>query len=71
MIKEFVTRWPVIKQILNRADGTGVEAMSEHTLHMRPKNEGAGSGALGLPILCRGLRPRACSSAPLRFLCGT
>jgi len=41
MIKDLVTRWPVIKQFLNRADGTGVEAMSEHTLHMRPKNDGA------------------------------
>jgi formate dehydrogenase major subunit len=41
VIKEFVTRWPVIKQILNRTDGTGVEAMSERTLHMRPKNDDA------------------------------
>jgi predicted molibdopterin-dependent oxidoreductase YjgC len=41
MIKELFTRWPVVKQILNRADGTGVEAMSERTLHMRPKNDGA------------------------------
>jgi len=41
MIKDLVTRWPVVKQILNRADGTGVEAMTNRTLHMRPKNEGA------------------------------
>jgi formate dehydrogenase major subunit len=41
MIKELFTQWPVVKQILNRADGTGVEAMSERTLHMRPKNDGA------------------------------
>jgi formate dehydrogenase major subunit len=41
VIKEFISSWPVIKQILNRADGTGLEAMSEHTLHMRPKNDGA------------------------------
>ncbi|HXO36195.1 MAG TPA: hypothetical protein VN901_27960 [Candidatus Acidoferrales bacterium] len=41
MIKNLITRWPVIKQILNRADGTGVEAMTENTLHMRPKNDGA------------------------------
>jgi len=41
MIKDLVTRWPVVKQILNRADGTGVEAMTDRTLHMRPKNEGA------------------------------
>src|ERR1700691_3497649 len=41
MIKEFIASWPVIKQIAGRADGTGVEAMSERTLHMRPKNDGA------------------------------
>jgi formate dehydrogenase major subunit len=41
VLKELITRWPVVKQILNRADGTGVEAMSELTLHLRPKNEGA------------------------------
>jgi formate dehydrogenase major subunit len=41
MIKDLVSRWPVVKQILNRADGTGVEAMTDRTLHMRPKNEGA------------------------------
>jgi formate dehydrogenase major subunit len=41
VIKDFITSWPVIKQILNRADGTGQEAWSEATRHMRPKNEGA------------------------------
>jgi formate dehydrogenase major subunit len=41
MIKDLITSWPVIKQILNRADGTGEEAWSEHTRHMRPKNDGA------------------------------
>lgn len=41
MIKDLVTRWPVVKQILNRADATGAEAMTARTLHMRPKNEGA------------------------------
>src|SRR6202050_771956 len=41
MIRDLVTRWPVVKQILHRADGTGVEAMSERTLHMRPKNDDA------------------------------
>lgn len=41
LIKDLVTRWPVVRQILNRADGTGAEAMTHRTLHMRPKNEGA------------------------------
>ena len=41
MIKELALRWPVIRQILHRADGTGVEAMSERTLTLLPKNTGA------------------------------
>ncbi len=41
MIKEFITSWPVIKQILNRADGTGEEAWSDNTRRVRPKNDGA------------------------------
>ncbi len=41
MIKDFITSWPVVKQILNRADGTGQESWSEATRHMRPKNDGA------------------------------
>jgi formate dehydrogenase major subunit len=40
-IKDFITSWPVVKQILTRTDGTGIEAMTDHTLHMRPKNDGA------------------------------
>ena len=41
MIKEFALQWPVLRQILQGADGTGHEAMSQRTLHLRPKNEGA------------------------------
>ena len=41
MIRELALRWPVVRQIVNRADGTGMEAMSEHTLKLMPKNEGA------------------------------
>jgi formate dehydrogenase major subunit len=41
MIKEFILQWPVLKQILTGADGTGPEAMSRHTQNLRPKNEGA------------------------------
>jgi formate dehydrogenase major subunit len=41
MIKEFALRWPLMRQILQGGDGTGVEAMSEQTRNLRPKNEGA------------------------------
>jgi formate dehydrogenase major subunit len=41
VIKDLITRWPVIKQILTRADGTGEVAWSDATRHMRPKNDGA------------------------------
>src|SRR5580698_3452636 len=41
MIKELALRWPVIRQIVNRTDGTGVDAMSERTLALQPKNKGA------------------------------
>jgi formate dehydrogenase major subunit len=41
MIKEFALRWPLMRQILQGGDGTGVEAMSEQTRDLRPKNEGA------------------------------
>jgi formate dehydrogenase major subunit len=38
-MKELALRWPVIRQLLGRADGTGVEAMSERTRTLRPKNQ--------------------------------
>jgi formate dehydrogenase major subunit len=38
-MKELALRWPVIRQLLGRADGTGVEAMSERTRILRPKNQ--------------------------------
>ena len=41
MIKELALRWPVVRQIVNRTDGTGAEAMSDRTLTLLPKNEGA------------------------------
>jgi formate dehydrogenase major subunit len=34
-------RWPLVRQILQGADGTGSEAMSEHTKNLAPKNQGA------------------------------
>jgi formate dehydrogenase major subunit len=41
MLKKLARRWPLIRQILDRADGTGPEAMSERTLGLAPKNAGA------------------------------
>jgi formate dehydrogenase major subunit len=41
MIKQLLLSWPVARQILGAADGTGEEAMSERTRALRPKNEGA------------------------------
>ena len=41
MFKDLVSRWPVIQQLANRANGNGVEAMSRRTLALRPKTDGA------------------------------
>jgi formate dehydrogenase major subunit len=41
MIKEFLSRWPLIRQIRTRSDGTGAEVMSERTRHLQPRTVGA------------------------------
>jgi formate dehydrogenase major subunit len=41
VIKGFLDRWPLIRQIKTGADGTGPESMSERTRNLRPKTEGA------------------------------
>jgi len=41
MISEFLSRWPLIHQIRNGADGTGIEAMTDRTRNLRPKTNGA------------------------------
>lgn len=40
-IKDFLDRWPLIRQIQTGADGTGPEAMSPRTRDLRPKTDGA------------------------------
>jgi formate dehydrogenase major subunit len=40
-ILTFFREWPLLKQIASRADGTGVESMSEATRMLRPRHEGA------------------------------
>lgn len=41
MLAELLLKWPLIRQLRDRADGTGVEAMSDATHALRPKNSGA------------------------------
>jgi formate dehydrogenase major subunit len=41
MIKELALRWPLVQQILHRVDGTGLEAMSDETRNLLPKNHDA------------------------------
>src|SRR5689334_11581961 len=41
MLKNLVSSWPLLQQIRTGADGTGPEAMSDRTLNLRPKSDGA------------------------------
>jgi formate dehydrogenase major subunit len=41
MIEEFLSRWPLIRQIRNQSDGTGPEAMTERTRQLRPRTADA------------------------------
>ena len=41
MIKDLLSRWPVIRQLQTGSDGTGPEAMSQRTRELVPKNHGA------------------------------
>jgi formate dehydrogenase major subunit len=38
---KLLTRWPLIQQLLHRADGTGAEAMTERTRSLGPRTEDA------------------------------
>jgi formate dehydrogenase major subunit len=39
-LKDFFQKWPLVQQILNRSDGTGVEAMSEKTRNLKARIRG-------------------------------
>lgn len=39
MFKDLLMKWPLIKQILDGADGTGPEAMSDQTRGLQRKNK--------------------------------
>jgi formate dehydrogenase major subunit len=41
MLRELLSRWPVVKQIQTGGNGTGPEAMSERTRSLAPRTEGA------------------------------
>src|SRR5262252_9953862 len=41
MIGKTLSRWPLIQQLRTRSDGTGIEAMSDRTIKLRPKTSGA------------------------------
>ena len=40
MIKELLSRWPVIQQLKTGSDGTGEEAWTERTRTLKPKTDG-------------------------------
>lgn len=39
-LKSFFQKWPLVQQILNRGNGTGVEAMSEKTRNLKARIQG-------------------------------
>ena len=41
MLAELLLKWPLLRQIRDRADGTGPESMTARTIELAPKNEGA------------------------------
>jgi formate dehydrogenase major subunit len=41
MLRELLSRWPLIQQLRHGSDGTGAEAMTDRTRNLRPKINGA------------------------------
>jgi len=41
MLAELLLKWPLIRQLRGQSDGTGADAMSDRTLALRKKNDGA------------------------------
>jgi len=41
MLAELLLKWPLLRQLRDRSDGTGAESMSDATKALRPKNEAA------------------------------
>jgi formate dehydrogenase major subunit len=51
MLKDLAMKWPLVRQIVNGADGTGPEAMSDQTRRLQRKNKGA-EGARSICPYC-------------------
>jgi formate dehydrogenase major subunit len=41
MLAELLLKWPLIRQLRDKSDGTGPDAMSGRTIDLRKKNDGA------------------------------
>jgi len=41
MLRDVMLKWPLVRQIVEGGDGTGVESMSERTRNLRARNKGA------------------------------
>jgi formate dehydrogenase major subunit len=41
LLRDLLHRWPLVRQISGRADGTGSESMTEHTRSLKTKNHDA------------------------------
>jgi formate dehydrogenase major subunit len=41
VLAELLLKWPLVRQIIGGGDGTGSEAMSERTMQLQPKHDGA------------------------------
>ena len=41
MIRELLSRWPLIQQLRTGVDGTGAESMTDRTRNLQPKTSGA------------------------------
>ncbi len=41
MLAELLLKWPLIRQLRDKSDGTGADAMSGATIELRKKNDGA------------------------------
>ena len=54
---ELLSKWPLVRQIRERKDGTGLESMSEKTRAMHARIDDAEVSALDLSVLRRGVRP--------------
>jgi formate dehydrogenase major subunit len=53
-LRELLASWPLLRQIATGTDGTGVEAMSDATVALRPRNESAAAARSVCPYCAVG-----------------